>query len=160
MVRVEALPTPSEHIPALVSRVEPIYLARTYNLQVPESRQAFNPEEVLDKLARMKGKLLRGGEPDLDGVAKVLFSDWVRGKILHFVTPPERPEELNKVEEAKRERGSEGKEERMCAIEVRQNLGSIVRKNGFIGAMLEPSRQGVKEIWTEKKRVGREMNLT
>ena len=116
MVRVEALPTPSEHIPALVSRVEPIYLARTYNLQVPESRQAFNPEEVLDKLARMEGKLLRGGEPDLDGVMEVLFSDWVRGKIPHFVTPPERPEELNKVEEAKRER-EEAKEKRnACAL--------------------------------------------
>ena len=61
VVRVEALSTPSEHIPTLLSRVKPIYLARTYNLQVPESEERFDPDEVLDKLTRVKGRLLKGG---------------------------------------------------------------------------------------------------
>ena len=143
VVRVEALPTPSEHIPTLMSRVKPIYLARTYNLQVPESGEPLDPDEVLDKLPRMKGRLLKGGEPDLDGVAKILLGDWVRGKIPYFVPPRERPEELNKVEEAKRKREeakekrkswvADEQEERLRAIGVRQNLGSIVQKNAFIG---------------------------
>ena len=159
MVRVEALPTPSEHIPTLLSRVKPIYLARTYNLQVPESGEPFNPDEVLDKLARMKGRLLKGGEPDLDGVAKILLSDWVRGKIPYFVPPPERPEELNKAEEAKRKREeakekrksrvADEQEERLRAIGVRQNLGSIVQKNAFIGddvrAIEEESGEDLEE---------------
>ena len=124
-----------------MSRVKPVYLARTYNLQVPESGEPFDPDEVLDKLARMKGRLLKGGEPDLDGVAKILLSDWVRGKIPFFVPPPERPEELNKAEEAKRKKEeAKGKrnarvvdeqEERLHAIGVRQNLGSIMQKNTF-----------------------------
>lgn len=144
VVRVEALQTPSEHIPPLISRVKPVYLARTYNLEVPESGEPFDPDEILDKLARMKGRLLKGGEPDLDGVAKILLSDWVRGKIPYFVPPPERPEELNKVEEVKRKReeakgkrksqvADERQEERLRAIGVRQNLGSIVQKNLFVG---------------------------
>ena len=148
VVRVEALPTPSEHIHTLISRVKPIYLARTYNLQVPESGEPFDPDEILDKLARMKGRLLKGGEPDLDGVAKILLSDWVRGKIPYFVPPPERPEELNKAEERKRKReDAKGKrktqaidehEERLHAIGVRQNLGSILQKNTFIGEDVRP----------------------
>ena len=143
VVRVEALGTPSEHIPTLISRVKSVYLARTYNLQVPESGEHFDPDEVLDKLARMKGRLLKGGEPDLDGVAKILLSDWVRGKIPYFIPPPERPEELNKAEEAKRKRETakekrknqvaDDQEERLRAIGVRQNLGSIVQKNTYIG---------------------------
>jgi nuclear GTP-binding protein len=152
VVRVEALSTPSEHIPTLMSRVKPIYLARTYNLQVPESgEEGFNPDEVLDKLARMKGRLLKGGEPDLDGVAKILLSDWVRGKIPFFVPPPERPEELNKAEEEKRKKEeTKGKkkkagqmvdekaEERIHAIGVRQKLGSIMQKNTFVGEDVRP----------------------
>ena len=103
MVRVEALPTPSEDIPTLMSRVKPIYLAWTYNLPVPESGEPLDPDEVLDMLARMKRRLLKGSEPDLDGVAKILLSDWARGRIPHSVPPPEHLE-LNKVEEAKRKR--------------------------------------------------------
>jgi nuclear GTP-binding protein len=156
VVRVEALPTPSEHIPALMSRVKPIYLARTYNLKVSESGEPFDPDEVLDKLARMKGRLLKGGEPDLDGVAKILLSDWVRGKIPYFVPPPERPEELNKTEEArKKKEEAKGKrksqavveqEERLHAIGVRQNLGSILQKNTFVGEDVRPiEEEGLEE---------------
>jgi len=159
VVRVEALASPSEHIPTLMSRVKPVYLARTYNLEVPESGDPFDPDEVLDKLARMKGRLLKGGEPDLDGVAKILLSDWVRGKIPYFVPPPERPEEVNKAEEVKRKREeakekrknqvAEEQEERLRAIGVRQNLGSIIQKNAFIGDDVRPieeeSGEGLEE---------------
>ena len=152
VVRVEALSTPSEHIPTLISRVRPIYLARTYNLEVPDSEEQFNPDEILDKLARMKGRLLKGGEPDLDGVAKILLSDWVRGKIPYFVPPPERPEELNKAEEARRKKeeakgkresqAADERKERLHAIGARQNLGSIIQKNTFVGEDVRPVEEG------------------
>ena len=57
---VEALPTPSEHFPTLISRVKPIYFIWTYHPEVPESGEPFGLDEVLDKLARTKGKLLKG----------------------------------------------------------------------------------------------------
>jgi len=148
VVRVEALSTPSEHISTLISRVKPVYLARMYGLEVPESGEPFDPDEVLDKLARMKGRLLKGGEPDLDGVAKILLSDWVRGKIPYFVPPPERSEELNKAEEAKRKKEeAKGKrksqaaneqEARLHALGMKQNLGSILQKNTFVGEDIRP----------------------
>ena len=164
VVRVEALPTPSEHIPTLISRVKPIYLARTYSLEVPESGEPFDPDEVLDKLARMKGRLLKGGEPDLDGVAKILLSDWVRGKIPYFVPPPERPEELNKAEEAKRRKeGAKGKgesrvvdeqQERLRAVGARQNLGSIVQKNAFVDEDVRPIEEEGDESVEEEEDTG------
>jgi nuclear GTP-binding protein len=91
VVRVEALSTPSEHIPALMERVKPVYLSRTYGVPLPDDDNpatSWDPEDFLDKLARMKGRLLKQGEPDLDGVAKIVLSDWVRGRIPFFVPPP------------------------------------------------------------------------
>ncbi|KAG6916765.1 hypothetical protein DXG01_005510 [Tephrocybe rancida] len=151
VVRVEALPTPSEHIPALMERVKPLYLARTYGLDLPnpdDKSQNWAPEVLLDKLARMKGRLLKGGEPDVESVAKIILSDWVRGRIPFFVPPPERSEELNRVEEKKRKRAQEksnakgkGKAteaEQMEVPGVKQNLGSIMQKNTFLPEDVRP----------------------
>ncbi|KZV99308.1 NGP1NT-domain-containing protein, partial [Exidia glandulosa HHB12029] len=111
VVRVEALPSPSEHVPVLLERVKPVYLARTYNLELPESG-TWEAEKFLDTLARSKGRLLKGGEPDMEGAAKIVLSDWVRGRIPYFVTPPDRPE---------------------GARPQTQKLGGIVHKTKFVG---------------------------
>ncbi|KAG6872767.1 hypothetical protein C0995_006806 [Termitomyces sp. Mi166 len=147
VVRVEALPTPSEHIPALMERVKPVYLARTYGLDLPnpdDKSQNWPPEAFLDKLARMKGRLLKGGEPDLESVAKMILSDWVRGRIPYFVPPPERSEELNRLEEKKRKKAdAKGKgkaiePETMEVPGVKQNLGSMLQKNSFLPEDVKP----------------------
>lgn len=127
VVRISNLPTPSEHIPALLRRVKPVYISRTYGIPLPGSSPAastssnpsnaavdengdaskqvtrgWDAEELLEKLARMKGRLLKGGEPDREGVAKILLEDWVRGRIPFFVGPPERSEDINRKEEKER----------------------------------------------------------
>ena len=86
VVRVENLETPSEHIAAVLSRVKPEYIKRTYNLQ--SWRDA---DDFLAQLCTRMGKLLRGGEPDLDTAAKMVLNDWIRGKIPFFVPPPLPP---------------------------------------------------------------------
>jgi len=122
VVRVEALPVPSEHIPALLERVKPVYLARTYGIAVPESGK-FESEALLDQLARQKGRLLKAGEPDRDGVAKILLSDWVRGRIPFFVPPPERPKELDS---SMKDAGSSLK-----VSSINQKLGGLLQRNKF-----------------------------
>ncbi|EJD54563.1 NGP1NT-domain-containing protein [Auricularia subglabra TFB-10046 SS5] len=132
VVRVEALPSPSEHVPALLERVKPIYLARTYNLTLPESGR-WEAEAFLDELARAKGRLLKGGEPDIEGAAKIVLSDWVRGRIPYFVAPPDRPE---------------------GAKPQTQKLGGIVHKTKFVGedvreaedAQVEAEAQATDEV--------------
>ncbi|KAI8981317.1 NGP1NT-domain-containing protein [Trametes punicea] len=155
VVRVEALATPSEHIPALMDRVKPIYLSRTYGVPLPDPSdptRGWEPETFLDKLARMKGRLLKGGEPDLEAVAKIMLSDWVRGRIPFFVPPPERSEELNKAETKKAKlmaanakgkakasaTAEEAEEQPQHQIGVKQNLGSIMQKNAFVGDDVRP----------------------
>lgn len=129
-----------------MDRVKPIYLSRTYNIPLPnpdDSSESWEPEIFLDKLARMKGRLLKGGEPDLDAVAKIVLSDWVRGRIPFFVAPPERPEALNTAEAKKKKSAeikgkaveSEEKPKRVWGstpVGVTQNLGSIMQKNTFV----------------------------
>jgi nuclear GTP-binding protein len=141
VVRVEALPMPSEHILELLMRVKPLYLARTYGLTIPEAG-SWAADDFLDMLARAKGRLLKGGEPDIEGAAKVVLSDWVRGRIPYFVSPPERSAELNEREAKERARlaKSKGKEniEEKRVPGVKQNLGSIMQKNTFVEEDVRP----------------------
>lgn len=147
VVRVEALSTPSEHIAALMERVKPLYLSKTYGIPLQnkdDPTENWDPENFMDKLARKKGRLLKQGEPDLDSVAKIILSDWVRGRIPFFVPPPERPEELNITEakaKAKAARNVKGKgkaEEEPRVPHVKQNLGSIMQKNSFLPEDIQP----------------------
>ncbi|TKY85160.1 hypothetical protein EX895_006240 [Sporisorium graminicola] len=96
VVRVENLETPAEHIPALLSRVKPEYIRRTYNLE-----KWSNSEEFLGQIAKRMGKLLKGGEPDLETVAKMVLNDWIRGKIPFFVAPASPDEGKNGKGKAK-----------------------------------------------------------
>ncbi|KAK2464752.1 hypothetical protein APHAL10511_003170 [Amanita phalloides] len=153
VVRVEALSTPSEHIPALMQRVKPLYLSRTYGISLPnkdDPSQGWEPEEFLDKLARMKGRLLRHGEPDLDSVAKIVLSDWVRGRIPYFVSPPERPEELNFAEAKKNEGKVKATEAEAEIPKVKQNLGSIMQKNTFLVEDIRPLDDGFADDEMDK----------
>lgn len=123
-----------------MERVKPIYLSRTYGVPLPnkdDPTQNWEPDVFLDKLARMKGRLLKHGEPDLDSVAKIMLSDWVRGRIPFFVPPPERSEELNEAEaKLRKKKDAKGKGKASQGdtevFGVKQNLKSIMQKNTFV----------------------------
>ncbi|KAL6231516.1 hypothetical protein BDW75DRAFT_219993 [Aspergillus navahoensis] len=94
VVRVENVENPEQYIPAILKRVQPKHLERTYGIK--ETSDAI---EFLSILARKGGRLLRGGEPDLDGVAKMVINDFLRGKIPWFTPPPFTPgEEGEKID--------------------------------------------------------------
>lgn len=83
VVRVENVENPEQYIPAVLRRVQPKHLERTYGV-----KNVQDPIEFLSVLARKGGRLLKGGEPDLDGVAKMVISDFLRGKVPWFTPPP------------------------------------------------------------------------
>ncbi|CAL5224471.1 g7163 [Coccomyxa viridis] len=83
VVRVENLEDATEHISAVLDRIKPEYLRRAYKV-----KQWQDAEDFLTKLAQASGKLLKGGEPDLNTAAKMVLYDWQRGKIPFFVLPP------------------------------------------------------------------------
>ncbi|CAG8065248.1 unnamed protein product [Penicillium salamii] len=81
--RVENVENPEQYIPAVLRRVQPRHLERTYGIKHQEDYLDF-----LALLARQGGRLLKGGEADLDGVAKMVINDFLRGKIPWYTPPP------------------------------------------------------------------------
>lgn len=116
VVRVENLSSPSEHIPALLARVRPVYLTRTYDLPPnPAGEDApWEAEKFLEILARKSGKLLKGGEPDRETVSKMVLNDWIRGKIPFFVRPPER--ELDAPVPERKDKKGKGREKTVLGV--------------------------------------------
>lgn len=64
-------------------------------------------DDFLKKLCEKTGKLLRGGEPDMNNVAKQVIVDFQRGNLPYFERAPKTEEEqqlederINKVDPA------------------------------------------------------------
>ena len=107
VVRVENVENPHVYIPAVLKKVKPQHIERSYDV-----RGFSNATEFLELLARKSGRLLKGGEADVDGMAKMVLNDFLRGKIPWFAAPPvlEGQEEKDKgVEGRKGALGEMGK---------------------------------------------------
>lgn len=100
VVRVENVENPEQYIPAVLAKTKPQHIERTYQIKGYKDHMEF-----LELLARKGGRLLHGGEPDVDGVAKMVLNDFLRGKIPWFTPPP--------VLEGDEEKGIEGREGRL-----------------------------------------------
>ncbi|KAL8800027.1 MAG: hypothetical protein Q9182_005468 [Xanthomendoza sp. 2 TL-2023] len=83
VVRVENVENPHVYIPAVFKKTKPQHIERTYDI-----RGFKDSTEFLELLARKAGRLLKGGEADVDGVAKMVLNDFLRGKIPWFTPPP------------------------------------------------------------------------
>jgi len=83
VVRVENVDNPEQYIPAVLKKVKLHHMERTYELKGWKDHIEF-----LELLARKGGRLLKGGEPDVDGVAKMVLNDFMRGKIPWFTPAP------------------------------------------------------------------------
>lgn len=90
VVRVTDLEDATEHVPEVLRRIKPRYLQRAYQV-----KSWTDAEDFLAQLARRSGKLLKGGEPDMNTAAKTLLLDWQKGKIPFFEVPDD--EEFNKL---------------------------------------------------------------
>ncbi|KAF5460995.1 hypothetical protein F2P56_020824 [Juglans regia] len=89
VVRVTNLEDAAEHIGEVLKRVKKEHLERAYKIKDWDDENDF-----LVQLCKLTGKLLKGGEPDLTTVAKMVLHDWQRGKIPFFVPPPRQDESL------------------------------------------------------------------
>ena len=83
VVRVENVENPEQYIAAVLKKTKPQHIERTY-----EVKDFSTPTEFLEQLARKGGRLLKGGEADVDGVAKMVLNDFLRGKIPWSTAPP------------------------------------------------------------------------
>ncbi|CDR39697.1 CYFA0S03e06216g1_1 [Cyberlindnera fabianii] len=98
VVRVEHVTHAEQYIPGVLKRCQRQHLERTYEISGWN-----NATEFIELLAKKHGRLLKGGEPDEQGIAKLVINDFNRGKIPWFVPPPEdeeRPRKKQKEQNA------------------------------------------------------------
>uniref|UniRef100_A0A673HJV8 Nucleolar GTP-binding protein 2 n=1 Tax=Sinocyclocheilus rhinocerous TaxID=307959 RepID=A0A673HJV8_9TELE len=133
VVQVEKIRNPEDHIGAVLERAKAEYIQKTY--RIPSWSSA---EDFLEKLAFRTGKLLKGGEPDLSTVSKMVLNDWQRGRIPFFVKPPggemDEEEELGNRLEAQDVEGassSQLEDQKLLRqkMEEMQNIFSNVKQN-------------------------------
>jgi nuclear GTP-binding protein len=117
-VRVGNLAEPAEHVAEVLRRVKPEYLRRAYKVT-----EWVDDLDFLTQLAKITGKLGKGGEPDVQTAAKMVLFDWQRGKI-PFFTPPPKDEEFLARESEKLE-GEKAPEEEEAPLVVRQSLQRV-----------------------------------
>jgi len=109
VVRVENVEYPAQYIPAVLAKCRRHHLEKTYDVRgwyvdAEEGQERTDKQRTeegvkfLEALARKGGRLLKGGEADLDGVAKMVLNDFLRGKIPWFSPPPNKEEADNKEE--------------------------------------------------------------
>ena len=103
VVRVEHVEQPAQYIPAVLSKAKKHHVERTYELGGWTTHVEF-----LELLARKAGRLLKGGEPDVDSVARMVLNDFMRGKIPWFTRSPALSEEARAKGELKRKRKASG----------------------------------------------------
>lgn len=82
VVRVELVTSPEDYVETVLERVRKEYIAKTYGIVT-----WTNHVDFLEQLAKKTGKLLKGGEPDVNTVAKMMLNDWQRGKLPFYVAP-------------------------------------------------------------------------
>jgi nuclear GTP-binding protein len=85
-VKVELIEDPITPVQALMSRVEADRLCELYNIE-----GGFNEGDAYDFLLRvalMRGKLGKGGVPDLEGAARIVLHDWNVGRISYYTKVP------------------------------------------------------------------------
>lgn len=82
VVRVELVTNPEDYVETVLKRVRPEYIKKTYKIENWSSSLDF-----LEQMAKKSGKLLKGGEPDITVVSRMVLNDWQRGKLPFYVAP-------------------------------------------------------------------------
>jgi len=131
VVRVERVEDLTIHIDEMLRRVRKDHIARQYGIS-----QWNNAEDLLEKLARQTGRLLGGGEPDLNSVAKSILRDWQRGRLPHFVMPPFEDDEAQTAKQ-QAEEAREAEAQRRIELEKQMPGVPVHIADDDIGQALE-----------------------
>mmetsp|Transcript_28760 Transcript_28760/g.51169 ORF Transcript_28760/g.51169 Transcript_28760/m.51169 type:complete len:419 (-) Transcript_28760:1099-2355(-) len=83
VIKIDNLQDPFTPVTGILEKVDPVQLMTQYAIPEFTDLQSF-----LANVARRRGKLRRGGTPDLESAAKIVLYDWVTGKIPYCTLPP------------------------------------------------------------------------
>lgn len=83
VIRMETITDPADYIGAILARLRPQYVTQHYGVS-----SWTDPMDFLKQLAKKSGKLLKGGDPDINNTARLVLGDWQLGRLPYFVCPP------------------------------------------------------------------------
>jgi nuclear GTP-binding protein len=116
VVRAERLENPEDFIDAICAKVKREHIAAQYKLPKDGEETWSTSKELMEMISKRAGRLLKGGDPCLRSASITIINDYQRGRLPHYVAPPE----LKEVEETKVADTAiiEG-------IEIKQNLDKV-----------------------------------
>ncbi|CAK66926.1 unnamed protein product (macronuclear) [Paramecium tetraurelia] len=88
IIKIEQIEDPREPIGEILKKVSKNELLLLYKIQTFN-----NVNEFLCQVALARGKLQKGGIPDLECAARIVLQDWNQGKIKYFTVPPNQIEQ-------------------------------------------------------------------
>lgn len=94
VVRAERLENPEDFVDAILERVKREHIAAQYNLPKDGDETWKNSLELMEMIARKSGRLLKGGDPCIRSAAISLINDFQRGRLPHYVAPPELKDDV------------------------------------------------------------------
>eukprot|EP01134_Creolimax_fragrantissima_P001634 CFRG1634T1 len=121
VVRIEKVVYPEDSISTVLERVKKEHLVRAYGVTEWEHHEDF-----LEQLAKKRGRLLPGGEPDLRAVAKNVLHDWQRGRIPYYYPPTEEMvKSAEDAEDSRKGKKSGDKKKVSDYLSVKQRLEKL-----------------------------------
>ena len=93
VVRAERLENPEDFVDAILQKVKHEHLAAQYGLPKDGDDTWKDSVSLMEMIAKKSGRLLKGGEPCLRSAAIALINDFQRGRLPHYVAPPELKED-------------------------------------------------------------------
>lgn len=88
VVRAERLESPEDFIEPILEKVKREHINGQYKISKEEDVWS-NSTELMELIAKKCGRLLKGGDPCLRSAAIMLINDFQRGRLPHYVPPPE-----------------------------------------------------------------------
>lgn len=142
-VKVELVTDPIAPVAAIMKRCKREQLMQLYALPFFET-----PEMFLVLVAKKKGRIGKGGVPDLESAARCVLQDWNAGRIPYYCMPPAPVEGESCHINASIAQGwaKEFDLDSVNAIEVVEMDNSIgSKRRGEMGIVLDVERSGINE---------------
>lgn len=93
VVRAERLENPEDFIDPILDVVRREHVAARYSLPKEGDGTWSSSTDLMEKIAKKAGRLLKGGDPCVRSSAITIIHDFQRGRLPHFVAPPELKED-------------------------------------------------------------------
>ena len=82
-IKIELLDDPIKPVSYILDKAPKEKLVEVYGIS-----SFADADDFLSQLANKRGRMLKGGQPDIEGIARIVLEDWNKGRIRYFTIPP------------------------------------------------------------------------